>query len=176
MLTLLGQGLTLLLSPLAAAVVAVGGVVATIYHFREEIRAFYKEYLGYDPFALMASGVDMLLKGLKLVGSFMRETFDYMLQLPQQIEDRWNSLKDFASSPMQFTSEWLNGEGSVAEVAKGRRALGMGTTAPYNYTGNPVSVDVNVKVNDGTVQGLIDASIEQKDNSKMEAFRNNTAR
>ena len=169
----------LLANPLTWIVLAIIAIVAAIGY------AVYKIVEHWDVITLAAS----------VAADKIGEVWDSMVD---SIKDKWASfvawLSDNTPNVSEYIPDWLTSDNTVtvnhvptptrltpeqsadyAVKGKTRQMLGLGTT-PYNYTGNPTKVEVNVNVNDGAVQGLVEATVDQREGVRMESFKNNTTK
>ena len=187
-LTLVGGGLSLLASPAIAAVVAIGAVGAALYVFREDISSFYLEYLGYDPFKVMADSLKFLWGILKQVGGAMKDTIMFMVEAPDRILAKWQNLKDFFGEPIKakMSLEELNskfgdrrfdatspsGSNSLLRnmLTSGVRSSTIGLPN-YGTQPAPAETTVTINVNDGAVQGLVTAEVENSKSGSLQNMR-----
>ena len=57
---------------------------------------------------------------------------------------------------------------------RGGGTAGMGMLQSTPTKQEPVTINVNV--NDGAVQGLVEATVDQREGVRMESFKNNTTK
>lgn len=181
-----GAIFTLLLNPITWVVAAIGMVayataqlVKKWHLVAEEFRILTKRMENaYDNMVFkLSSKWDSMLDSMKNSAS------DFATYIKEKFKDL---LPDWAVSYLSDEGSMTGGVPKASRlspakqqeylgVSKLRNAAGM-NSVPYNHTGNPATFDVNVNVNDGAVQGLVDVSIEQREGSRLEAIRNNTGK
>jgi tape measure domain-containing protein len=93
-LTLVVGGFSILLSPVIAVVVAVAAAAAAVVIFREEIRAFFKENLGIDPFEAMSKGLKGMIVFLKVTLDMLKTLFNFIIQIPDKVTTGWDDMID----------------------------------------------------------------------------------
>jgi len=79
-LKLVVGGFSILLSPVIAVVVAITAAAAAVVIFKEEIRAFFKENLGIDPFEAMSKGLKGMIAFFKVTLYMLKTIFNFIIR------------------------------------------------------------------------------------------------